>query len=61
MNIEAYNAESLRKLVRTLENENRLLKEKLDREHPLQATGALRGALRFHLLSHRRSLSCWLF
>ena len=29
MNIEAYDAESLRKLVRLLEYENRLLKEKL--------------------------------
>lgn len=32
MNIEAYDAESLRKLVRLLEYENRLLKEKLKKE-----------------------------
>ena len=33
MNIEAYDAESLRKLVRLLEYENRILKEKLKREN----------------------------
>ena len=33
MNIEAYDAESLRKLVRLLEYENRLLKEKLKKEN----------------------------
>ena len=33
MNIEAYDAESLRKLVRLLEYENRLLKDKLKREN----------------------------
>lgn len=33
MNIEAYNAESLRKLVRLLEYENKLLKEKLKKEN----------------------------
>ena len=32
MNIEAYDAESLRKLVRLLEYENRMLKEKLKKE-----------------------------
>lgn len=29
MNIEAYDMDSLRKMVRTLENENRLLKDNL--------------------------------
>lgn len=33
MNIEAYDAESLRKLVRLLEYENRLLKDKLKKEN----------------------------
>ncbi len=33
MNIEAFDAESLRKLVRLLEYENRLLKEKLKKEN----------------------------
>ena len=33
MNIEAYDAESLRKLVRLLEYENRILKEKLKKEN----------------------------
>ena len=33
VNIEAYDAESLRKLVRLLEYENRLLKDKLKKEH----------------------------
>lgn len=33
MNIEAYDAESLRKLVRTLEYENRILKDKLKKEN----------------------------
>ena len=33
MNIEAYDTESLRKLVRLLEYENRILKEKLKREN----------------------------
>ena len=33
MNIEAYDAESLRKLVRFLEYENRMLKEKLKKEN----------------------------
>lgn len=32
MNIEAYDAESLRKLVRTLEYENRILKDKLKKK-----------------------------
>ena len=32
MNIEAYDAESLRKLVRTREYENRILKDKLKKE-----------------------------
>jgi hypothetical protein len=31
MNIEAYNLDSLRKLVRTLQNENKVLKEKLQK------------------------------
>lgn len=31
MNIEAYDSESLRKLVRELQNENRQLKEKLSK------------------------------
>ena len=33
MNIEAYDAESLRKLVRILEYENRILKDKLKKEN----------------------------
>lgn len=33
MNIEAYDTESLRKLVRLLEYENRLLKDKLKKEN----------------------------
>ncbi len=33
MNIEAYDVESLRRLVRLLEYENRLLKEKLKKEN----------------------------
>ena len=33
MNIEAYDAESLRRLVRLLEYENRLLKDKLKKEN----------------------------
>lgn len=33
MNIEAYDAESLRKIVRLLEYENRLLKDKLKKEN----------------------------
>lgn len=33
LNIEAYDAESLRKLVRLLEYENKLLKEKLKKEN----------------------------
>ena len=33
VNIEAYDAESLRKLVRLLEYENRLLKDKLKKEN----------------------------
>lgn len=33
LNIEAYDAESLRKLVRFFENENKLLKEKLKKEN----------------------------
>ena len=45
MNIEAYDVESLRKLVRLLEYENRILKEKLkkgnipyDEVHPFEET-----------------------
>lgn len=33
MNIEAYDAESLRKIVRLLEHENRILKDKLKKEN----------------------------
>lgn len=33
MNIEAYDSDSLRRIVRLLEYENRLLKEKLDKEN----------------------------
>ena len=33
MNIEAYDAESLRKIVRLLEYENRILKDKLKKEN----------------------------
>lgn len=33
VNIEAYDAESLRKLVRLLEYENRILKDKLKKEY----------------------------
>ena len=33
MNIEAYDAEALRKIVRLLEYENRLLKDKLKKEN----------------------------
>ena len=33
MNIDAYDTESLRKLVRLLEYENRILKEKLKKEN----------------------------
>ena len=33
MNIEAYNVESLRKLVRLLEYENKVLKERLKKEN----------------------------
>ena len=33
LNVEAYDAESLRKIVRLLEHENRVLKEKLEKEN----------------------------
>ena len=53
MNIEAYDAESLRKLVRLLEYENRLLKEKLRKENipydevnPFEETIDVGGGLR---------------
>ncbi len=40
VNIEAYDAESLRKLVRLLEYENRLLKDKLKKENiPYESVG----------------------
>ncbi len=45
MNIEAYDAESLRKLVRLLEYENRLLKDKLKKEE--QADGRILRSLKF--------------
>ena len=39
MNVEAYDADSLRKMVRILEYENRLLKEKLKNAHiPYEAS-----------------------
>lgn len=46
MNIEAYDAEALRKIVRLLEYENRLLKDKLKKENiPYDETNPFEEAI----------------